>query len=343
MTISTSPVQVFPPKKSVPSMSIGVIFCATDILIAGREREKLADCEVIDVAHAVTAALQKEDHRVEPINLSETRIEDLRKFDWIFNLAETICGFPYTEYDIAEMLETYRIGFTGSGSSTMRDCQDKALTKARLLQHGILTPAYELYRLSDRVQTSLTFPLFVKPVHEDGSIGIADDSIVSTEGELAGKVQEIHRVYHQAALVEEYIEGRDITTSILGNGREAEVMPLSECVYLQQEGSKFLTFESKWVDESPAFRASMSTCPCELDPEVEVMMKAISLQCFQIMGCQDYARVDFRLKGRTPYVLEVNPNPCINPQDSGFVRSGKAAGFNYDDLVVRILEVSVNK
>jgi D-alanine-D-alanine ligase len=326
-----------------PSLRVAGIFCSSNVTAAGREMEKLADCEVFEVAKAIKAALEEKGHRVDLVNLNGFRIEDLRNYDWVFNLAESVCGFPYADYEIARLLETSGIGFTGSGSSTLRFCLDKALTKAELGWYGITTPAYEVYHPGDPIRTGLLFPLFVKPVHEDGSIGIADNSNVRNEAELTRKVQEIHRIYQQAALVEEYIEGRDIAASILGNSREAVVMPLTECVYLKREGPKFLTFESKWVTESNAFQASVSVCPAELDPEVEQLLKVIALRSYQIMGCRDYARVDFRLKGEVPYVLEVNPNPCINPDDSGYVKAGKAAGFSYGELVNRILDVSVGR
>ena len=328
-----------------PFKTIGVIYCTSEETAAGREDEKLADCEVIDAAHAVKAAL---DHhassglRVELVNLRTACLADLGRYDWIFNLAESIYGFPYTEYEIAAMMEARGINFTGSGSSTLKACLDKAVTKAELVKFNILTPAYAVYQPADRLDANLRFPLIVKPVHEDGCIGITAESVAHNPAELAARVAHIHRFYAQGALVEEYIEGRDITASILGNGSESTAMPLAECTYPENNGPCFHTFDANWKSETHAFQTTISRCPCELDPAVEAQIKSTALRAYTIMGCRDYARVDFRLAGSTPYVLEVNPNPCINPDDSGYVRSGKANGFTYDELIKHILDCSIH-
>jgi D-alanine-D-alanine ligase len=238
-------------------------------------------------------------------------------------------------------MEELRIHFTGSGSSALIDCLDKAFTKSRLRRARIITPAYEIYHPNDIINTKLKFPLIAKPIHEDGSVGISDDSISKNVAELAGTVKKIHEIYEQAALVEEYIEGRDITASVIGNGEEVTVLPLSESVFYKHDGPTLLTFEANWVPESKAYQNSVSKCPCELDYEVELRIKDFAKKAYKIMRCRDYARIDFRLRDKTPYVLEVNPNPCINPIGSGFVTSGEASGLSYDELINKILENSV--
>jgi D-alanine-D-alanine ligase len=159
--------------------------------------------------------------------------------------------------------------------------------------------------------------------------------------ELVALVEKIHHKYRQAALVEEFIEGRDITASILGNGDEAVVLPLSEIIYPDPCGPGFLTYDAKWKSETAEFQTAVAKCPCGVESRVEVAIEQTALQAYRIMGCRDYARVDFRLKEEQAYVLEVNPNPCINPDDSGFVRCGKAAVFEYGELIHQILVNSV--
>ncbi len=324
-------------------MYIGVIYCLSGMTANGRELEKLADDEVIEIGHAIQSALQRKGHRVELVDISLKGIEDLRQYDWVFNLTESTYGFPLEEYEIAAQMEQLGIGFTGAGSSSLKECMDKAFTKSRLRRAGIMTPAYEVYYPPDRINTKLNYPLIVKPVHEDGSIGISDDSIVNDREGLARKVSQVHEIFHQAALVEEYIDGREITASIIGNGAEAIALPLSENIFTQYDGPNFLFFDAKWVAESKAYQNIPVVCPCELDPEVEARIKEISLKAFRLMKCQDYGRVDFRLKGKTPYILEVNPNPCLFPAEWGFVRSGKENGYNYDDLIDLILSCSIKR
>jgi D-alanine-D-alanine ligase len=331
----------FSPDRKLPLNNIGVIYCTSSLTPKGREFEKMADCEVIEVAHAIQAALQPKGYQVQLVDLDHKRIAGLKAFDWIINLAETIYGYPFTDYEVAIRMERLKINFTGSGSRTLRACLDKGVTKAELMKHGIITPTYDVIYPRSPIFTKCSYPVIVKPVHEDGSIGISNKSIASNLAELGFLVQNIHHKYRQAALVEDFIEGRDITASILGNGEEAVVLPLSEITYPDECGGGFLTFAAKWQTETVEFQTATAKCPTILDPQVEADIKRTALQTYRIMGCRDYGRVDFRLRGEVPYVLEVNPNPCINPDDSGFVRCGLAAGYDYAGLIHQILMESL--
>ncbi len=321
--------------------SVGIIYITSSFSSKGREFEKVAENEVIEVAQAVKAALEEKGIRAELIDLDPTRIAELQKYDWVFSLLEPVEGFPVTDIDIVEQMESLSIPFTGAGSYSLKATIDKSVTKAELLKYGITTPVYDVIYPGEPIITKCRFPIIVKPVHEDGSVGITKNSIANNGTRLASLVEKIHKLYHQAALVEEYIEGREINAAILGNGKEAAVLPLSEITYPYQRGPKILTFKGKWEVNSIDFRVSKGKCPCNLDPEVEARIRETALRAYHILRCRDYARVDFRLRGDSPYVLEVNPNPCLNPNDAGFVRSGKTAGLTYSELIYRILEVSV--
>jgi D-alanine-D-alanine ligase len=325
----------------IPIRNVAVVYYTSTAYAFGRDNEKKADCEVLEVAQAIQASLETNGYNVELVDLFSTAIAELRRYDWVFNLAECVNGFPVTDYEVAEQMENLNIYFTGSRSIALKNCLDKATTKCELLRNGIATPAYAVFSPENRILNLLAYPLIVKPIHEDGSIGITRDSIVKNTVELEKQVQFIHETYKQAALVEEYIEGRDISASIIGNGTEAEVLPLSEITYTEQVGAKFLTFDTKWECGTMEYQLSTAHCPCQLEPEMDQLIKAIALQSYRVMGCRDYARVDFRLRGNQPFVLEVNPNPCINPIDSGFVRCCNAGGYSYSDIVIKILTDSV--
>lgn len=325
----------------MPIKNIGIIYCTSTQSAEGRENERLADGEVIDVAFAVKDALLAKGYQAETVNLDPQEIADLRRFDWVFNLAESIYGFPLTEYEVAEEMERSNTHFTGSGSKALKACLDKALTKLELLRNGIETPAFQVFQPGEPVLNTLKYPLFVKPIREEGSIGISIDSFVRNDIELKRQVQKIHEVYHQAALVEEYIEGRDISASVIGNGPDAFVLPLSEIVYTDYHGPKMLSFISKWSSDPGDYIGITVECPCILDTKTQAFINDIALHATQVMGCRDYTRVDFRLRGNTPLVLEVNANPCLNPDNAGFILSGKTLGYSYADIVAKILEVSI--
>jgi D-alanine-D-alanine ligase len=327
--------------KAFPIHKIAVVYCTSSGYAPGRDDERKADCEVVEVAQAIKSSLDPNGYAVELVNLDAAHIAELARYDWVFNLVEMVNGFPLTDYEVAEQFENMNIYFTGSGSTALKNCLDKATTKCELLRHGIPTPSYTVFPPGSRVFSLLPYPVIVKPVHEDGSIGITRNSVVRTAVELERQVQHIHVRYQQAALVEEYIDGRDITASVIGNGREAEVLPLSEITYVGQDGADFLTFDAKWECETLEYQQSVARCPCPMSPEMEQLIKAIALQACQVMGCRDYSRVDFRLRGDQPFVLEVNPNPCINPVDAGFVRCCNAGGYAYAQMANRILTDSI--
>jgi D-alanine-D-alanine ligase len=324
-------------------LRIGVIYASSNIASEGRELEKVADNEDIEIAQAVKLALEEKGFQAELVNIDPNRLHDLVHFDHIFNLAESMVGFPLKANEVTERLENLNISFTGAGSASLKACEDKAATKKKLQKYGIPTPPYELVEFNAPIFGRLSYPLFVKPVHEDGSIGITEDSIVYTHSELVSQVKRIHSTYLQPALVEEFIDGRDISISILGNGSEAVAFPPSECAYPEGMQTRFLTFATKWIAESIGYQIAYMRNPSELDSTVENNLKQLALQAYRIMGCRDYARIDFRLDGEKPYILEVNPNPCIHPHGSGFVNATASYGYNYTETIHRIVECSLKR
>jgi D-alanine-D-alanine ligase len=172
-------------------------------------------------------------------------------------------------------------------------------------------------------------------------VGISVDSRINNLEQLICQVNKIHTVYQQAALIESFIEGRDITAAVLGNGSDARLLPLSEIVYADKDGPGHLTFDANWVAGSSEYQDSRSSIVGKLDANLQEQIEYLALSAVRVMGCRDYARVDFRIRDDKPYVLEVNPNPCINPDGAGFVKSAKAAGYSYPELVKTILEMSI--
>ena len=311
---------------------------------SGATIDATADQEILETAAAVQTALVQNGHRAEQVRLDPENMDALAHYDWIFNLVESIHGFPYTEYEITRRMEARSYGFTGAGTLGLSSCIDKAYAKQRMLEAGILTPAFCTISPGQPIQVDLPFPLFAKPVHEDASIGISHTSIIHTQAGLEAKVAEIHSLFHQPALVEEYIDGRDVMASVLGNGTATTILPFSEVTYLNSHtGPKVLTYETKWLSLSNSYQNSETRCPTDLDAESAARIASATRSVFRLLGCQDYARVDFRLRGQTPYVLEVNPNPCINPDDSGFLASARAAGLDFNAVVEMILEHSLQR
>jgi D-alanine-D-alanine ligase len=309
---------------------------------------KEVEDELMEVGKAVKRVLEKSGHEAVFFDVNEKTFEELRNsdVDIAFNVCERFNGSSLFEPHIASMLELLNIPYTGSGPLTLATCINKVRVKEILMHHGILTPNYQVfYSRNKKLDPELKFPLIIKPVCMDNSIGITRDAVVHNEEELRSKVSYILRTYDMPALVEEFIEGREITLGILGNGRNATALPISEVVFqnFPDESSKIYSYDAKWQQDTDAWKGVKIECPADLPKYQEYRIKRTALQVYNILGCRDYGRIDFRLsKEGVPYVLEMNPNPGIGPwvntedQPDFIPFAAEKAGMSYDDLISKI-------
>jgi D-alanine-D-alanine ligase len=263
------------------------------------------------------------------------------KADVVFNLCEEFLGRTRLEMNLAALLELLDIPFTGSSALVLGLSQDKGKTKSILAQHGIPTPAYRVWQPGlDGLLKGLQFPLIIKPLREDASLGIDNDAFIRDEKALKQRVHKIFHGYRQPALVEEYIEGRELNISILGN-KDPRVLPISEIDFSSMPPGwpKICGYAAKWVEGSQEFSFTVPRCPAPLSQKIEKKLKEVSLLSYRVMECRDYARVDIRLSPQgIPYVLEINANPDISP-DAGMTRSAQMAGFTYPEFISYIVEL----
>ncbi|MBN2052461.1 ATP-grasp domain-containing protein [Candidatus Woesearchaeota archaeon] len=332
-------------------MRVGILYNLIDQVEKGNELDKLADNEVYQTANAVKEALSKKGYEVSMVRIASNvkslkkQIKSLEgKMDFVFNLAEGVGSDVTEEPRVVRYLKKSGIPFTGCDDYALALCMDKLKTKKELIKNNIPTPEFQLFRKADdKIKASLKFPLIVKPVHEDGSIGITEDSIVYDNKQLKRKVRDVLTNYKQPALVEEYIDGREINVALLGNGK-LEALPLSEIIFNFPNGTpKIVSFEAKWIEDSEQYKGTIGKCPADLPQDIQERLSSTAKKAFQVVKCRDYGRVDFRVRGDDVYVLEVNPNPCINPVGAGFIRSANAAGLSYDDVVTRIVEIAYKR
>ncbi|MBI5970331.1 MAG: D-alanine--D-alanine ligase [Deltaproteobacteria bacterium] len=261
----------------------------------------------------------------------------------VFNLCEGVFGKSSLEMHVAALFELYGARFTGSGPLTLGLSLDKGLTKDVLRARGVPTADYCIMtdpsEVAERFNPGLKFPLIVKPLHEDASIGIGPGSVVKTVTELRERVVFVTREFNQPAIVEEYIDGREFNIAVFGNGAEARAFPASEIEFddFPPGSPKICCYEAKWVEGSPFYKKTKPVCPANIPAELNDKLSAIALDAYAIMGCRDYARVDMRLGADGKIrVLEVNPNPDISP-DAGFARAAKAAGMGYPKFIAEIV------
>jgi D-alanine-D-alanine ligase len=185
------------------------------------------------------------------------------------------------------------------------------------------------------------FPLFVKPLREDASIGISNKSYVRNDAELKAQVEYITNRYRQPALVEEYIAGRELNVAILGN-EQPKVLPISEITFDFEDEPKIVGFSAKWFRESDEYKKTKPVCPALLEPSMKNHLEKIALKAYKALYCRDYARVDMRLRNNSPCILEINPNPDIS-SEAGFTRSLRAAGISYEQFVEKIIQFALQR
>lgn len=266
--------------------------------------------------------------------------------DVIFNIVECVDNESIQEMNVAGIYELLKIPYTGASPFALGLALNKARVKEILLYHGIRTPDFQVFKSGEKIalRSGLHFPIIVKPLHEDGSVGISDSSIVNTQSELHARVEFVFREFHQPALAEEYIDGREFNVAILGNTPPVP-LPISEIDFggLTDGMHKIVSYEAKWMEGTVQFHGTNGVCPADLLDSIADELKATALRCYQLIGCRDYARVDFRLsKAGVPYVLEVNPNPDISA-DAGFARSARAYGLEFPQIVANIIELALER
>lgn len=325
-------------------MNIAILYNLNSQVIQAGQPGQWNDWEVVAIADDIRTALEGDGHTAQPFNLGIEGFEGLQAFDLVFNLAENTAGCELDELEIARRLEELEVAFTGAGSESLRRCQDKACTKSIILQQNLPTPVYQVIDPASPILTALAYPLIVKPLREDSSAGITFEAVVHEHQGLEKRVENIWRTYCQPALVEEYIDGREISAALLGSSQGLRNLPLVEELFDYPAGlPRIVTFDAKWLPGSFGWEHVQRGLPTDLSDEFDAEIKDIAAQACQALGCRDYARVDLRLRGQTPYVLEVNPNPCLNRLGSNFLFAAQAAGLTFENIINEIVASALRR
>ena len=324
-----------------------VLYNVSSSLIKGDPRDLIADQAVVSCAHAVAGALTAAGYQVLNLPLSgdvEQALAPYPPTEWVvFNLAEGLGGRLFEEVRIAWALEAMGYCFTGADGEALSRTTHKARAKALLAAAGVPTPVWWLFRHPDEVDerhNDLPYPLIVKPVAEDGSIGISADSVAHNARGLRERVAYVVEVHRQAALAGVYIVGREFNVALWGDPPQA--LPLAEIDFsaFSDPYACIVSFAAKWDEGSFEYRNTPAICPAQVTADLARRIRAVAEKAWWATGCQGYARVDVRLgEDGVPYVVEVNCNPDISP-DAGFYRAALAGGYSYEQMVVNILQTA---
>lgn len=318
-------------------MKIAVVTDKSRADILHNEEGLLEDEFKESVERTVVKAL-KNKYEVITMTFEENLIEKIRKekVDFVFNLCNGIEG-EYRLSQLPALLEENGIPYTGSGPAPHKLAYNKIYSGKALEASSIPTPKF--FTCTDTEQLSsmdLTYPLLVKPKNEGSSRGIRDDSLVYNFEDLKTKVEHLLTNYEPPALINEYIDGKEFTVGVLGNGHELLTLPVMGIDFsnLPEKFQKFYSFEVKHhYDDYVRFQI-----PARIEHSVEQKIRATAEATFKALGLRDYARIDMRVMDGKPYVIEVNSLPGLHKEISDLVKMAKVINITYDELILHIVK-----
>src|SRR5688500_16292331 len=316
---------------------------AAPVAIAGQD-DIYAEWDSPETIAAVERALSPlgEVIRLEATPDFPQRLRDARP-DIVFNMAEGLSG-QNREAHVPAICEFHGIPYSGSDPFTLSLALHKARTKQMLQFYSIPTARFAMVESLAEAKTVkraglLKYPIFAKPVQEGSSKGITEKNYIRAGDELLSCVAELLEVYEQPVLLEEFLPGAEFTCGVIGNGREARVLPIvSICFDVLPEGAlPIYGFEAKWVWDRPEKPLQMFECPARVDDELRARIERVTLRAYHALGCRDWSRIDVRLDAEgVPNIVELNPLPGIlpNPEDNSCLpKAAAAAGIGYDELI----------
>ena len=264
--------------------------------------------------------------------------------DLIFNLTESYAGDDSKEMHVSAFLDLLEIPYTGAGPHAHMLALDKSIAKKMFAFYGIQSPYFATaYRGTLDHAHDIAFPLIVKPTSEDGSIGIDAAAVVNSVKELMERLSYIQTEFDSPALIEEYIEGREIYAAILGNYEGAHALPLVELDLskLPKGMPKIASQEVKFEKDTEAYKLTKSAIAEDLDEDTVAKLTETALKAYRAVKLRDYGRIDMRLskKGEV-YVIEANPNPWLSGVQE-FAMAAKKSGLTYTEMIGEIVDLAL--
>jgi D-alanine-D-alanine ligase len=264
----------------------------------------------------------------------------------VFNLLEDFHDVPIYDQNLVSYLELLGVPYTGCNPRGLMLARDKGISKKLLSYHRIPVPEFAVFRMGSAVRRPrrLAFPLIVKSLTKEGSAGIAQTSLVTDDEKLAERVAFIHKRQRTDAIVERFIDGRELYVGILGNAR-LQVFPVWELLFTKapDELPKIATEKVKW-DAGYRDKHGIKTALAKGLADAQVaQIKSLCKRIYRVLELSGYARVDLRLdpEGRV-YVLEANPNPQL-AYGEDFAESAEKAGVSYNALIQRIVNLALQR
>ena len=321
--------------------------------------DAFADYDHIETIDSIRAAIETDGHQTTFIQANEDLPFALREErpDICFNIAEGLGG-DAREAQIPALLELFKIPYTGSRVLTNGISLDKTLTKRIWRDRRLPVAPFQEFNVGDEpLRSDLEFPLFVKPAREGTGMGVDTNAIVNNEKELRERAEYIINTYHQPALVETFLPGREFTVGILGRA-DAKLYSRHPEWYEKDGFHRFPVLEldmSRSVTPMVYSQEAKSKdvgeegapgyfCPAEIEPELEKKLKYFALRAHFLLNALDVSRTDIRLDEQgNPRVMEINTLPGLTPNYSDLCLQSKAEGIRYEDLILEILYLGASR
>lgn len=329
-----------------------VLVMMDEALVPPDSVEGMSEAEILPfkTEHDVVTALRAAGHEVRPVGVKsdlDVLARAVREFrpHVCFNLVEDFDGIPSRDQHVVSYLELIGQAYTGSNPRGLTLARDKALTKKILSYHGISVPRFCVVQRGRPAArpSSLSFPLIVKSLTHEGSVGISHASVVFDDAQLAERVAFLHEKHETDVIAEQYIEGRELSISVIGNRRVA-TFPVWELDMssLPPEAPRIATSRVKWNDAYRRRNGVVSRAAADLPADTIDRIADIGKEAYRALDLSGYARIDLRLTGSGEvFLLEANPNPQI-ARDEDFADSAAAAGLHYESLLQRILTLGIS-
>jgi D-alanine-D-alanine ligase len=306
-------------------------------------RDADSEHEITDTVDHVEAALTAAGYAVGRLGVGRdvaALVAGVRraKPDVVFNLFEGLPDWGDSEAFAVGVLEWLGLPFTGCPLQPLALARHKPLTKHLL--RGARLPTPDFFAVDHRPvpDCPLAWPVIVKPSNQDASVGLDQGSVVTSQEELDRRVAYLLAEYGPPILVEEFVPGREFNVAVV-EAPDLRVLPLSEIKFVSDDPDYWpiVTYDAKWKPGSADYEATPPVYRPEVAPRLTARLERLAKQAFRALGCRDYARVDFRVKPPAkPYILEVNPNPCFNP-NAGLSGALQAAGVAWAEFAVQLV------
>lgn len=315
----------------------------TDKNLSQQERNENSAKTEYDIYHN----LKKMGHEVHVVGV----YDDLKKIKSeiekfkphiAFNLLEEFAGEAIYDQNVVSFLELMKVPYTGCNPRGLMIARDKALTKEILSYHRIKVPRFAVFHRNRKISRpkDLEFPLIVKCLNEEASLGISQSSLVDSDAKLKERIEYLHSTYNTEVIAESYIEGRELYVGILGN-EKLEAFPVWE-LDLKNANVKFATSRVKFNEKYRKENKIEYGRAKDLAPQIETAIQTVCKRAYKYLKLSGYARLDLRLSSSNEiYVIEANPNPDI-AADEEFAESAYAQGWGYNELLERILHLGLS-